>query len=88
VAKRKPGQVKYIPSAEVFDGRPFAKMAFDDACEFNYGENCLSLVGRDKLLAALQALDYEDDDTNDELQECIEFLKTLEASIYIDLEDM
>lgn len=89
MAKLKPSKVKYISSSEVFDGRPHAKEAFDDAGEFSYGENDLSLVKRDKLLAALKALDIDGDtDVSDEVDKCIEFLEGLDPELYIDLEDM
>lgn len=84
----KPNKVQYIPASEVFEDRPFAKGALEDSGAFSYGENDISLVVRDKLIAALKELELQYGDEEEEVDQAIAFLETLPATMYIDLEDM
>jgi hypothetical protein len=88
VAKLKGTRIRYISCEEVFEGRPFAKQALVDSGLFSYGENYISLVIRDKLMQALRGLEIEDDDTGDDVEACLVFLKTVEPEMFIDLEPL
>ncbi len=88
MAKAKFNKIQYISSAEVFDNRPFAKQELENSGEFSYGDNDLSLVSRDKLIKVLEGLKLDYGDEEADVDACVAFLKTLPATIYIDLEDM
>lgn len=83
----KPQTVKYVNASDVFEDNPNALQAFDDSGEHSYGDNDLTLVVRDTMIANMKNLKGDDEDTDDEIDKVIDILKELDASTYINLED-